>query len=400
MSNSFIDQVVYALETHEIKAFYQPQYDANSGRLVSAEALVRWEKPDGEIISPDKFIPRLEETDDINLLDWFMAEEACRTIHELGENAVPIAVNFSRWHVKERDFYRKLEHLLHTYNVRPDLFEVEITESALAIEDFNVIEEWANKIADIGVNIAIDDFGEGFTSLQFVKDMPVSFLKIDKAFLKENCQDEKGRGTLETVFFFASRMNLQTIAEGVETIEQLKFLQSMDCDRVQGYLFSKPIRKEDFIVLAMMDSGPTVEDIGYIKKSGAFSSYNFLFKAIKSEYDLIMFGNLHKNSYYVMYSADNLDFKTSTAGVLDDMTDVSVALATTKEAAATYEKNLSRKALMEAYISGKRRVDAEVSLKIDGAVNNLHTIVHLMKHPSKNDILMVGMSKKIEKKEA
>ncbi len=400
MSTSFIDQVVYALETHEIKAFYQPQYDANSGRLVSAEALVRWEKPDGEIISPDKFIPRLEETDDINLLDWFMAEEACRTIHELGENAVPIAVNFSRWHVKEKDFYRKLEHLLHTYSVRPDLFEVEITESALAIEDFNVIEEWAKKIADIGVNIAIDDFGEGFTSLQFVKDMPVSFLKIDKAFLKENCQDEKGRGTLETVFFFASRMNLQTIAEGVETIEQLKFLQSMDCDRVQGYLFSKPIRKEDFIVLALMDSGPTVEDIGYIKKSGAFSSYNFLFKAIKSEYDLIMFGNLHKNSYYVMYSADDLDFKTSTAGVLDDLTDVSIALATTKEAAASYEKNLSRKALMEAYNTGKRRVETETSFKIDGRILNYNTIIHFLEHPSKSDILMVGMSKKIEKKEA
>ena len=400
MKTSFLDTVVCALETHEIKAFYQPQYDANSGRLVSAEALVRWEKPDGEIISPDKFIPRLEETDDINLLDWFMAEEACRTIHELGDNAVPIAVNFSRWHVKERDFYRKLEHLLRTYDVRPELFEVDITESALAIEDFKVIEEWANKIAEIGVKIAIDDFGEGFTSLQFVKDMPVSFLKIDKAFLKENCQDDKGRGTLETVFFFASRMNLQTIAEGVETIEQLKFLQSMDCDRVQGYLFSKPIRKEDFIVLAMMDSKPTVDDIGYIKKSGAFSSYNFLFKAIKSEFELIIFGNLHKNSYYVMYSSDDLDFQASTAGVLDDMTDASIALAPTREAAVSYEQNLSRRALIDAFTRGKRRVETETSLKMDDKILNYMTTVHLMEHPDKDDILMVGMSKKIEKKEA
>ena len=399
MKTAFIDKVVNAIETHEIKAYYQPQYDANSGRLVSAEALVRWEKPNGEIISPDKFIPRLEETDDINLLDWFMAEEACRTIHELGSKAVPIAVNFSRWHVKEKDFYRKLEALLNTYNVRPEFFEVEITESALAIEDFSVIEQWAYMIADIGVNIAIDDFGEGFTSLQFVKEMPVSFLKIDKAFLKDNCQDDKGRGTLETVFYFANRLNLRTIAEGVETLEQLKFLQSMDCDRVQGYLFSKPVRKEDFIVLTMMDAGPTVEDDGYIKKQGTFSSHNLLLRAIKDEYELIIFGNLYKNSYYVMHMSDNLHFKAPTAGVIDDMTDAAIALSS-RENAKKYDEFLSRRALIEAYIKGERRIEVELDEKVDGEVQRFHTVIHLMEHPYKDDILMVGLSRLIENKEA
>ena len=399
MKTAFIDKVVNAIETHEIKAYYQPQYDANSGRLVSAEALVRWEKPNGEIISPDKFIPRLEKTDDINLLDWFMAEEACRTIHELGSKAVPIAVNFSRWHVKERDFYRKLETLLNTYDVKPEYFEVEITESALAIEDFSVIEQWAYMIADIGVNIAIDDFGEGFTSLQFVKDMPVSFLKIDKAFLKDNCQDDRGRGTLETVFYFANRLNLRTIAEGVETLEQLKFLQCMDCDRVQGYLFSKPVRKEDFIVMTMMDAAPTVEDDDYIKKQGSFTSQNLFLKAIKEEYDIIIFGNLYKNSYYVMYMSDNIFFKAPTAGVIDDITDAAIALSS-KEQARKYDKFLSRRALIEAYIKGERRVEVELDEKVNGMIQKLHTVIHLMEHPYKDDVLMVGVSRLIENKEA
>ena len=399
MKSAFIGQIVTAIETHEIKAYYQPQYDANSGRLVSAEALVRWEKSNGELVSPDQFIPQLEQTEDINFLDWFMAEEACRTIHELGSSAVPIAVNFSRWHVKEKDFHRKLDVLLHTYDIKPEYFEVEITESALAIEDFKVIEDWAYKVADLGVNIAIDDFGEGFTSLQFVKDMPVSFLKIDKAFLKDNCQDDRGRGTLEAVFYFANRLNLRTIAEGVETLEQLKFLQSMDCDRVQGFLFSKPVKKEDFIVLAMMDTSPTVDDDSYIKKKGSFSSQNLLMRAIHEEYDLIIFGNLYKNSYYVMYMAEGLHFLAPTAGVIDDMAESAMAYAS-KETAKLYEKQFSRKALIESYISGVHRVEMEVSENIGDSVEIFRTAIHLLKHPYKDDILMVGLSKRIEKKEA
>ena len=395
MNTSFLDKVVNAIENHEIKAYYQPQYDASTGRLVSAEALVRWEKPNGEVVSPDKFIPRLEKSADINILDWYMAEEACRTIHELGNQAVPIAVNFSRWHVKEKDFYRKLQSLIATYDVAPELFEVEITESALAIEDFKTIEQWAYNIADIGVKIAIDDFGAGFTSLQFVKDMPVSYLKIDKSFLADNCQDDKGRGTLETVFFFAQRLNLSTIAEGVETMEQLKFLQNMDCDRVQGYLFSRPLRKEDFIVLAMMDSSPMVDEDDFIKKQGTFSSHNLLLRAIKTEYDMIIFGNLFKNSYYMMHQSDAIQFHAPTAGVIDDMTDNSIALSV-GETVNIYKEKFTRQALLKAYNRGETRVEATLVEMINGNEETFQTIVHLMKHPHKDDILMVGFSKKIK----
>lgn len=398
MRTDFIDQVVSAIENKEIRAYYQPQYDCNSGRLVSAEALVRWVKPNGDIISPDQFIPELEKTQDINVLDWFMAEEACKTILELGDSAVPIGVNFSRWHVKEQDFARKLSSLLANYGIQPKMFEVEITESALSSAKFEDIIEWAKSVADVGVTIAIDDFGAGFTSLQFVKDMPVTYLKVDKAFLKDNCQDDRGRGTLETVFYFAHRLNLKTIAEGVETIEQLKFMQSMDCDRIQGFLFSKAIKKEDFIVVAMMDTMPLMDDDDYIKRQGTLSSHSILLKAIKREFPLIIFGNLYKNSYYVMSQEEGREFKAATAGVIDDLTEASLAICV-KEDYKLYASTLSRRAMIEAFHRGEERL--EVTMRFvnkEGNIETYYNVVHLLKHPYKDDILMVGLSRQLKDK--
>ena len=395
MKSAFIEQIVSAIENKEIRAFYQPQYDCNSGRLVSAEALVRWVKPNGTIIPPDDFIPELEKTQDINVLDWFMAEEACKTILELGDSAVPIGVNFSRWHVKEPDFARKLQSLLATYGISPRMFEVEITESALTSSKFEEIEEWAKAVADIGVCIAIDDFGAGFTSLQFVKDMPVTFLKVDKAFLKDNCQDDRGRGTLETVFYFAHRLNLKTIAEGVETMEQLKFMQSMDCDRIQGFLFSKPLKKEDFIVVAMMDTMPLMDDDDYIKRQGTLSSHSILLKAIKREFPLILFGNLYKNSYYVMSQEEGKEFKAATAGVIDDLNEAAMNICV-KEDVKLYEEKMSRKAMIESFIQGKPRIEVNIRHIEEGELVTYNNIIHLFKHPYRDDILMVGMSRKLE----
>ena len=395
MKSAFIDQIVSAIENKEIRAFYQPQYDCNSGRLVSAEALVRWVKPDGTIIPPDDFIPELEKTQDINVLDWFMAEEACKTILELGDSAVPIGVNFSRWHVKEPDFARKLQSLLATYGISPRMFEVEITESALTSSKFEEIEEWAEAVADIGVCIAIDDFGAGFTSLQFVKDMPVTFLKVDKAFLKDNCQDDRGRGTLETVFYFAHRLNLKTIAEGVETMEQLKFMQSMDCDRIQGFLFSKPLKKEDFIVVAMMDTMPLMDDDDYIKRQGTLSSHSILLKAIKREFPLILFGNLYKNSYYVMSQEEGKEFKAATAGVLDDLNEAAMNVCV-KEDIKLYEEKMTRKAMIESFNQGKPRIEVNIRHIEEGELVTYNSIIHLFQHPYREDILMVGMCRKLE----
>ena len=395
MKSAFIDQIVSAIENKEIRAFYQPQYDCNSGRLVSAEALVRWVKPNGTIIPPDDFIPELEKTQDINVLDWFMAEEACKTILELGDSAVPIGVNFSRWHVREPDFARKLQSLLATYGISPRMFEVEITESALSSAKFEEIEEWAEAVADIGVCIAIDDFGAGFTSLQFVKDMPVTYLKVDKAFLKDNCQDDRGRGTLETVFYFAHRLNLKTIAEGVETMEQLKFMQSMDCDRIQGFLFSKPLKKEDFIVVAMMDTMPLMDDDDYIKRQGTLSSHSILLKAIKREFPLILFGNLYKNSYYVMSQEEGKEFKAATAGVLDDLNEAAMNICV-KEDVKLYEEKMSRKAMIESFNQGKPRIEVNLRHIEEGELVTYNNIIHLFQHPYKDDILMVGMSRKLE----
>jgi hypothetical protein len=277
------------------------------------------------------------------------------------------------------------------------MFEVEITESSLASAKFSEIEKWAYEVAEIGVKIAIDDFGAGFTSLQFVKDMPVTYLKVDKAFLKDNCQDDRGRGTLETVFYFAHRLNLMTIAEGVETVEQLKFMQSMDCNKLQGYLFSKPLPKEDFIMLAMMDDVQVIEEEdNYIRRQGTLSSHNLLLKAVKQEYQLIIFGNLYKNSYYVMSQETGKEFKASTAGAIDDLTSKAIELCV-EEDKGKYESMMSRAALIDAFERGKNRIELTFTQLIDDSYDTFHTIVYLSNQPYKKDILMVGMSRLIER---
>ena len=217
--------------------------------------------------------------------------------------------------------------------------------------------------------------------------------KIDKSFLEDNCQDERGRGTLETVFFFAQRLNLRTIAEGVETIEQLKFLQSMDCDRVQGYLFCRPIKKEDFLVLTMTDNSPIVEEDNYLKKQGSFSTYKLLLDAIKTEYQLIIYGNLFKNSYYLMSQGDFF-FNAATAGIIDDMTDVAISMCT-PDCKEEYMKKLSRAALIDAFNRGERRVEMIVKQDVGDEIATFDTVVHLSVHPYKDDILMVGFSRRL-----
>ncbi len=392
MKSKLFSQIINAMDANEIQAYYQPQYDANSGKIVSAEALVRWIKPDG-IISPDQFIPELEKSSAINSLDWFMAEETCKTLQELGDSAIPIAVNFSRWHVKEHNFANKLGILLKKYNIPSNLLEVEITESALSIVSNETITEWANQLYAMGINIAIDDFGAGFTSLQFVKNVPAKFLKIDKAFLSDNCQDERGRGTLETVFYFANRLGLSTIAEGVETIEQFKFLQGMDVDRVQGFLFSKPLKKDDFLILASNDTAPVLDLDSLLKRKGTFSSFNVLLAAIKDEYPLIIYGNISKNSYYVMFSDENLEYAGNTAGLLDDLSNEAIARCT-DDSKQIYKERLTRPALINFYKNGTTRINAKLDMYgISGEIEHYDTTIHLMLHPSCDDILMVGWSK-------
>ena len=200
MNQTIVDKMMLAMEAHELQAYYQPQYDATTGIIVGAEALVRWIKKDGTVNYPDSFIPQLEKSEAINLLDWFMVEETLKTISELGKRAIPIAINFSRWHVREADFVDRLDSMLKAYKVKPDQIEIELTESAIAEEQGKILE-WSKKISDAGFKMAIDDFGSGLSSMSFLRDTPATVLKVDKTLIDDNCQTTRGERTLEAVFY-------------------------------------------------------------------------------------------------------------------------------------------------------------------------------------------------------
>ncbi|MCR5415391.1 MAG: EAL domain-containing protein [Pseudobutyrivibrio sp.] len=384
-----------AMDNHEIQAFYQPQYDATTGKRLSAEALARWIKKDGTIVSPDNFIPELEKTQDINKLDWFIAEEVCKTLKEMGDYAIPIAVNFSRWHVKEKDFTNRLIKLLNDYGISKDLFVVEITESAMAIEQDNIIR-WATSLRDAGIKIAIDDFGSGLSSLQFVSEMPIDSLKIDKSLLKDNCQDDKHRIALESVFYFANRMKIETIAEGIETNEQLKFVQTCSCRKVQGYLFAKPMDKDTFMTLCQVEKNDYVFDEDILKLQSPTSAVFLLIDAIYQCFPLIIFANLSKNSYYMMTYDNFTETSCSAAGIFDELLEHG---SQTMEDGYKEEflKNFSRQSLLKAYENGEKCVSMMTrQVGNDGVHRTVEIHDYFVKSPSSKDILVICFNRNID----
>ncbi|MCR4764085.1 MAG: EAL domain-containing protein [Lachnospiraceae bacterium] len=391
MSQSIVEEVRKALETHGIRPWFQPQYDTVTGKLVSAEALARWINEDGSITPPDDFIPELEKTDAINALDWYIAEEACKTMQELQGNAIPIAVNFSRRHVQEEDFSNKLTSLLLKYSIPRDLFEVEITESALVNEKSNILQ-WVGKVKDTRVKVAIDDFGSGLSSLQFVKDIPVDVLKIDRSLLSGNCQPEKERIVLESIFYFANRLHIDTIAEGVETSEQLGFLRTCNCKRIQGFLFGKPMPKEEFIKLCQTGARKKTDETDILSLQSPASATQLLLSAIFQRYPLVIFANLSRDSYYMM-AYDNFTAKTcSSSGSFDRLIEHG-STTMHEEDREAFKNTFSRSNLMAAHAAGVPEVSL-IARQIgdDGVCRRVEITDYFVKSPSSNDVLVISLN--------
>ncbi|MDE7361132.1 MAG: EAL domain-containing protein, partial [Oscillospiraceae bacterium] len=184
-----------ALAEKELKVYYQPKHNAINGKIQGAEALARWKMSDGVMISPGMFIPLLEELGLITELDWYMLRETCAFLAgeiKAGRHVVTVSVNFSRFHAKEPKFAERLAETVDSYGIPRKLIEVEITESALAFDGVDIIQ-FVRTISDAGFEISIDDFGSGLSSLNLVKDVPASVMKIDKSLLSGTCEDEKER---------------------------------------------------------------------------------------------------------------------------------------------------------------------------------------------------------------
>ena len=241
----------HALECNEFALHYQPKLDLKSGQIVGAEALLRWFQPRLGWVSPADFIPVAEDTGLIVQLTQWVVRQACeqaQTWRDMGLPTLRISVNISAIDFRQRDFVDNLAAILKQTHLPPTLLELEITESVL-MQNVDDTVDILDRIKAMGVRLALDDFGTGYSSLSYLRRFPIDVLKIDQSFihgLKVNSQDEQ---LISAIIGMGKSLGLTIIAEGVETFEQLNFLQHQLCEEGQGYLFSKAVPSEDFAQL-------------------------------------------------------------------------------------------------------------------------------------------------------
>ena len=237
-----------ALKQGEFVVYYQPKYLLKTEKIIGAEALIRWNHPKEGLIPPGVFIPIFERNGFIVQTDFFVYEEVLkmqsRRLKE-GKKTVPVSVNVSRTHIGTSDFLPRLMELADRYEVPRELLELELTETALGGKQQNIVD-FIRACKHAGFPISIDDFGSGYSSLNLLKEMPVDVLKIDREFLNETDESQKSSVIVEQVVEMATKIDIRTLCEGVETKEQAAFLKQIGCNMAQGYLYSKPVPEETF----------------------------------------------------------------------------------------------------------------------------------------------------------
>lgn len=237
-----------AIDNDELRLYYQPQVNSITGKITGAEALIRWQHPKLGLVSPDDFIPIAEDSGMIiDIGDWVMrtAVKQIASWKDAGLPAVNIAVNVSQPEFRQHNFVGKVAEILQEFNVGAELLDLEITES-IAADNIDETIEILNDLHALGIKLSIDDFGTGYSSLSCLRQFKVHKLKIDQSFIRELTLEKGGDAIVLTIIDLAKNLGLKTIAEGVETLDQLKYLQSKKCDEIQGYLYSKPVPVKEF----------------------------------------------------------------------------------------------------------------------------------------------------------
>lgn len=232
-----------AMENEEFLVYLQPKFDPSNDQLVGAEALVRWISPEKGFITPNLFIPLFEKNGFITKLDDYMvsqvAKEQSRWLRE-GREIVPISVNVSRAHFTTDDLAEHLCSLVDVYQVPHNIIEIELTESAF-FDDKKVLLNTVKKLKEYGFELSMDDFGAGYSSLNSLKDLPLDVLKIDAEFFRGEDTEKRGDLIVSEAIHLAKRLNMRTVAEGIETKEQVDFLANNGCDMIQGFYYAKPM---------------------------------------------------------------------------------------------------------------------------------------------------------------
>lgn len=250
-----------ALHDREFEMFLQPKVLIKTEQIVGAEALVRWNSKKYGMIVPDRFIPIMEQNGFIKQLDFFMLEEACRFLKksiEDGKPPLPISVNFSRAHIRTPRFVERIFHMVKGYGISTSLIEVEITENVF-MDDFDLLIEVTRELKYMGFRVSLDDFGSAYSSLNYLKDLPLDIIKIDRKFLDSSTDTDRGRIIIAKIVELIKSLRLVSVMEGVETEEQVDFLRKLSCDLAQGYFYAKPMRVADY--LEFIGNGSAVSDI-------------------------------------------------------------------------------------------------------------------------------------------
>jgi diguanylate cyclase (GGDEF)-like protein len=237
-----------ALDNDEFHLVYQPQIDTRNGSVIGAEALLRWQNPELGVVSPGDFIPLAEDTGLIVPIGAWVLRTACTQAKrwaDEGLGALRVAVNLSIRQFRQPEFTALVTGILADTGLPPALLELEITESIM-MQDVTATVVTLQELKTIGVNISIDDFGTGYSSLGYLKRLPIDMLKIDQSFVRDIASDPNDAAIVTAITALAQSLNLNVIAEGVETGEQLEFLRSRCCHLAQGYFFSKPVSVADF----------------------------------------------------------------------------------------------------------------------------------------------------------
>ena len=240
-----------ALDNREFLLHYQPQVDARSGAIIGAEALIRWRHPDLGLVSPLDFIPLAEESGLIVPIGEWVLQTACAELkawQDAGNGVLRMAVNLSGRQFRQQDLVGTVQRAISTAGIDAQSLELEITESML-MQDASETTRLLDSLKALGVKLSVDDFGTGYSSLSYLKRFPLDALKIDRSFIRDIATDPDDAAITVAILAMAGGLGLEVVAEGVETIEQLTFLRNLNCQMIQGYLFSKPLSSEQMRAL-------------------------------------------------------------------------------------------------------------------------------------------------------
>ena len=243
----------HALNEHQFQLYYQIQVNSLN-HPIGAEALIRWQHPERGLLAPVEFIPHAEDSGLILPIGRWVLESACEQLKSWARNKqtrnLSLSINVSARQFHQSGFVTQIKQLINHHGINPARLRLELTESMLLVNIEDTISRM-NDLNKIGIRLELDDFGTGYSSLQYLKRLPLEQLKIDRSFIRDLDTDKDDRSIVSTIIAMARNLNVEVIAEGVETESQKQFLIERGCSRFQGYLFGKPVPAEQFVTSIM-----------------------------------------------------------------------------------------------------------------------------------------------------